>query len=203
VTIQARDIKNNAQVFIMPIDAPSLKEVGHLQGYIAEIDSMLASLPKDGLSYVSSPEMSAHFMTYANYVIRNHTNQTYAGFVKFMKEKLQKEIDKVKSEKGKASKQQIYDSTIAGISSNSSGIAGVLDVHNKIADIKDKIIDELDAYQPIRRYFENEFGGLVKTNPEGYVLLGKHGTAKLIKRRVFSAQNFAAGAFRKAGAKDE
>lgn len=203
VTIQARDIKKNAHVFIMPIDAPSLKEVGHLQGYIAEIDSMLASLPKDGLSYVSSPEMSAHFMTYANYVIRNHTTQTYAGFVKFMKEKLQKEIDKAKSEKGKASKQQIYDDAIASISSNSSGIAGVLDVHNKIADIKDKIIDELDAYQPIRRYFENEFGGLVKTNPEGYVLLGKHGTAKLIKRRVFSAQNFAAGAFRKAGAKDE
>jgi len=203
VTIQARDIKKNAQVFIMPIDAPMLSGVGHIQGYIDEISTMLSSLPKDGLAYVSSPEMSKWFLQYANDVIRNNTNQTYNGFVKFMNDKLQKEVDKVKSDKAKAAKQQTLDDTIASIKQNSSGIAAILEVHTEIADMKDKIIDELDKYQPIRRYFENEFGGLVRTNPEGYVLLGKHGTAKLVKRRVFSAQNFAAGAYRKAGAKDE
>ena len=203
VTIQARDIKKNAQVFIMPIDAPMLSGVGHIQGYIDEISTMLSSLPKDGLAYVSSPEMSKWFLQYANDVIRNNTNQTYNGFVKFMNDKLQKEVDKVKSDKAKAVKQQTLDDTIASIKQNSSGIAAILEVHTEIAGMKDKIIDELDKYQPIRRYFENEFGGLVRTNPEGYVLLGKHGTAKLVKRRVFSAQNFAAGAYRKAGAKDE
>jgi hypothetical protein len=203
VTIQARDSKHNAHVFLMPIDAPMLGEVGHIQGYVNEISTMLASLPKSALAYVSSPEMSKWFLQYANDVIRNNTDQSYDGFVNFMTTKLQKEIDKVKSDKAKAAKQQTLDDTIASIKQNSKGIAAVFEVHTEIADMKDKIIDELDKYQPIRRYFENEFGGLVKTNPEGYVLLGKHGTAKLIKRRVFSAQNFAAGAYRKAGAKDE
>jgi hypothetical protein len=203
VTIQARDIKKNAHVFIMPIDAPSLKEIGHIQGYIDEISTVLSSLPKDGLAYVSSPEMSKWFLQYANDVIRNNTNQTYDGFLKFMNSKLQKEVDKVKSDKAKAAKQQTLDDMIASIKQNAKSISAVLEVHTEIADMKDKIIDELDKYQPIRRYFENEFGGLVRTNPEGYVLLGKHGTAKLVKRRVFSMQNFAAGAYRKAGAKDE
>ena len=203
VTIQARDMQKNAHVFLMPIDAPSLGDVGHLQTFIGQIDKLLASLSKDDLAYVSTPEMNPHFLAYANYVIRNNTIQSYSGFVDYMKQKLQKEVDKAKSVDGKAKKQKILDDMISGVESNKAIINNVLAVHNKIGDIKDKIIDELDTYQPIRRYFENEFGGLVKTNPEGYVLLGKHGTAKLVKRRVFSMQNFAAGAFRKAAAKDE
>ena len=203
VTIQARDSKKNGQVFLMPIDAPSLGEMGHLRGYIDEVSKLLSGLSKADLAYVSSAEMNKWFLQYANDVIRNMNTQSYAGFLKFITSKFQKEVEKAKSEKGKAAKQQLLDDMVSSVKANSTSIAAVLDVHNKIADIKDKIIDELDAYQPIRRYFENEFGGLVKTNPEGYVLLGKHGTAKLIKRRVFSMQNFAAGAFRKAGAKDE
>jgi hypothetical protein len=203
VTIQARDSKKNGHVFLMPIDAPSLGNMGHLKGYIDEVSKLLSGLSKADLAYVSSAEMSKWFLQYANDVIRNMNTQSYAGFLKFINTKFQKEVEKAKSEKGKAAKQQLLDDMVSSVKANSTSIASVLDVHNKIADIKDKIIDELDAYQPIRRYFENEFGGLVKTNPEGYVLLGKHGTAKLIKRRVFSMQNFAAGAFRKAGAKDE
>jgi len=203
VTIQARDSKKNGHVFLMPIDAPSLGNMGHLKGYIDEVSKLLSGLSKADLAYVSSAEMSKWFLQYANDVIRNMNTQSYAGFLKFITTKFQKEVEKAKSEKGKAAKQQLLDDMVSSVKANSTSIASVLDVHNKIADIKDKIIDELDAYQPIRRYFENEFGGLVKTNPEGYVLLGKHGTAKLIKRRVFSMQNFAAGAFRKAGAKDE
>jgi hypothetical protein len=203
VTIQARDMKKNSHVFLMPIDAPSLDHVGHLKAHITEVDKLLASIPGDAFAYISSEEMNPHFLAYANYVIRNNTDQSYAGFLAYMKEKLQKFIDKVKSEKAKADKQVQYDTITSQIETNKGLITNVLDVHNKLADIKDKIIDELDTYQPIRRYFENEFGALVKTNPEGYVLLGKHGTAKLVKRRVFSMQNFAQGSFRKAAPKDE
>jgi hypothetical protein len=203
VTIQARDMKKNSHVFLMPIDAPSLDHVGHLKAYITQVDKLLASIPGDAFAYISSEEMNPHFLAYANYVIRNNTIQSYSGFVDYMKQKLQKEVDKAKSVDGKAKKQKILDDTISDVESNKAIINNVLSVHNKIADIKDKIIDELDTYQPIRRYFQKEYGHLVKTNPEGYVLLGKHGTAKLVKRRVFSMQNFAAGAFRKAAAKDE
>jgi hypothetical protein len=126
-------------------------------------------LSKADLAYVSSAEMSKWFLQYANDVIRNMNNQSYAGFLKFITSKFQKEVEKAKIEKGKAAKQQLLDDMVSSVKANATSISAVLDVHSKIADIKDKIIDELDTYQPIRRYFENEFGSLVKTNPEGYV----------------------------------
>lgn len=196
VAITKADIKNNSSVFVMPVDAPSLSQIG-LDDDVENVKTLVGKLSASTLSYVSSEPISAYLLQYANDVIRKEAEESYDGFFKFVSDKLQKEVDKVKTEKTKEVKKEAMNKMQADLRAHRSELIKIIDVHKKIAIAKDKIVAELDKAQPIRRYFKNEFGNLIRTNPEGYVTLNRKGTSKFINRREFSKQNFAMGAFRK------
>lgn len=197
ISITKADIKHNSSVFVMPVDAPSLSQIGHLEDYIKEVRTSLNKLSSDVFNYISKEPMSAYLLQYANDVIKKDTEESYNGFFKFVSDKLQKDVDKVKMEKTKAIKKQNMEAALQDMRINRELLMKAIEAHKIIADRKDKIVAELDRYQPIRRFFKNEFGSLIKTNPEGYVTLNRKGTSKFVNRREFSKTNFAMGAFRR------
>jgi hypothetical protein len=198
VQIQASDTKPSRDVFAMPVTAPMLSSYGHIQADINSLRSSLNSVSRPGLALISSPEVEPLFMVYKNAMVRVDAATSYDGFVSFVKAKFQKEIDAAKMPKTKAAKQQIFDDLIGKLESHSKQLADVIRVHSEIERLKDRVIDELNALQPIRRFFKNEFGDLKQANVEGYVTYNNHGTTKFVKRSEFSKQNFLAGSMRKA-----
>ena len=196
-SIPSSELKSSPLVFIMPIEAPKLDDYTVLKTGIDAIRSALEKTDKSGLEFISSSEISPLIMQYANFVVKNNTNQTFAGFRKFIYDKFQKEIDKVKTDASKKNKEASRDALLSKIDSNKAGISSVIETHEKVGKLKDLIIAELDKKQPIKRFFMNG-NDLTPTNPEGYVgFHAKYGTSKFVNRTVFSKQNFMAGAMRK------
>ena len=196
-SIPANDLKKSSLVFIMPIDAPKLDDYTALKASIDSIRSVLEKTDKNGLQFVSSPEISPLIMQYANFVVKNDKAQTFDGFRTFIYDKFTKEIDKVKTDASKKTKTETRDALLSKIDSNKAGISSVIDAHTKVGKLKDIVIAELDKKQPIKRFFMDG-DNLTPTNPEGYVgFHAKYGTTKFVNRTVFSKQNFLAGAMRK------
>jgi len=194
VTISSGDIGSNSKVFIMPINAPALSGMATLTSLVNTVKSKLSSLSASGLTLVSSEKMSKFFLEYANYVIRTDTAETFDGLLSFIEQKLQKEVDKVKTEKTKMVKMEYMNDILDTIKKKKIEVESILAAHTYVAVAKNKVVAELDKKQPIRRFFKNEMGALIKTNPEGYVTLNQSGTAKFINRAEFSKQNFLMGA---------
>jgi len=197
VQISSSDTKHSKNVFAMPVTAPVLSSYGHIQADINALRQDLNTVSRPGLAVMSSAEIEPLFMIYKNFTVKNNTTTSFDGFVASVKAKFGKEIDKVKTPKSKDAKQKVLDHILDILTKNSKALENVIEVHTAIEKLKDRVIDELNALQPIRRFFKNEFGDLKQANVEGYVSYNVHGTTKFVKRSEFSAQNFAASANRK------
>lgn len=115
-------------------------------------------------------------------------------FIDFLREKWQKEIDKVKSEKGKAKKQAILDDMIKTINSNrkiGGTLAWSLEWHDTIADLKLMLVKKMETVNKIPAFIKRSDGYEV-TGPEGFVAIDtlSNKAVKLVNRLEFSQNNF-------------
>ena len=191
VQIQSSDVKRSKFVFEMPVSAPTLKEYGHLQSDIDSVRKALGGLSRPGLAIMTEPVVQGLYMVYKNATVRLDKEVSFAGFLSFIAEKYQKEIDKVKNEQIKAVKKEALSKITQNLLAHEKECTQVMEVHSLIERVKNRVIDELNELQPIRRFFKDEFGGLKQANVEGYVTYNNHGTTKFVKRSEFSKQNFA------------
>lgn len=130
--------------------------------------------------------------TYINSTVRDQSVPTREGYVKFIRERHQKEIDKVKTQKSKDAKTEIMNHQIKHVESNKSAFNNAFKLHHHIQQAKDVLVHALSASPE----FEHSIGGK-KAKPEGFVMSHQGRPMKLVDRAEFSRANFEASKNRK------
>ena len=107
----------------------------------------------------------------------------------FYKEKMDKEVAKMKSPQKIAEKRNFLYSGLTYLEDNEKEFHAMFALYRKIQDNKQLVIDALDNLESFKTYVQTENGYRV-TAPEGYVLHHEGDMIKLVNRIEFSFINF-------------
>ena len=124
-------------------------------------------------------------------VIGNSTAHV-AGLIRWIKTRYQKEIDALKTEKGKAGKQAKLNSILEFFSeSNKASLVKMFDLQKVIVLAKLKLINTLNKLNNVKTFVKTRNGFKV-TGAEGFVAIDKLGgdAVKIVDRMEFSYNNF-------------
>ena len=134
--------------------------------------------------------------TFTNVIVReglkiSNTARHTADMIKYIDDKLQKDIDKVKTQKTKDTKKKHKDSVVSFLTSNKNHLRNVFDMQNLLVDAKDVVIRKLEKAKGAMDTFIRSENGYRVTAPEGFVAIDQMGNAvKLVDRLEFSRANF-------------
>lgn len=135
--------------------------------------------------------LTDHLQTYINSTVKSNSAPTVSGFRSHLNEKLQKQVDKLKSEKGKQKKRDEINSTLFRVDENKKDFEHLFKAHKHLDDAKNVLVDTLNSgKQPYNHEIKGE-----QTHPEGYVVKYKgsnslDNVAKVVNRGEFSRKNF-------------
>lgn len=116
-----------------------------------------------------------------------HANE----LVDYIEQRLQKEVDKVKTEKTKLAKTQVKDKYVQYFKNNLDKLKVIFDMQNLLVDAKNLVIKKLENSRGAMDTFIRTENGYQVTAPEGFVAIDKIGNAvKLVNRLEFSQANF-------------
>lgn len=177
--------------------SPSIPEEHkqRLQQKVSDLKSLIKSTPKEHFSYISQDHIADWSKRYtsAKRMTESQNSIGFDDFSEFVHGKLQKEIDKLKTVKGRDKKEQSRTDLLADMKKHQSHIESGLAIHKAVTNIGNDIRSVLDSQQTTKRYFDAPTGRN-QTNVEGYVFkpLGvlKHAWYKLVDP-VFTAKNAA------------
>jgi hypothetical protein len=143
------------------------------------------------------PELPRTIETYNNTFVRRgetikNSKKHVEGLIKYITDKYQKEIDKRKTEKGKAAQQEKLDNILAFFDNkNKQSLVYLFELQKAIVEAKLMIIKKLDELNSINTFIKTSNGYQV-TGSEGFVAIDhlKGGAVKLVDRMEFSRNNF-------------
>lgn len=149
----------------------------------------------DGIT--ENEELLTRVKTYLNVKVRagekiTDPSKFVTDMVDWIYEYYQKEIDKLKSEKGKANKTEKRKEVMAYFSNiDKSQIVALFELYNMIIEVKLLIITKLDKAKAIGTFLKTKDGYRV-TEQEGFVAIDRMGknAVKLVDRMGFSKANF-------------
>ncbi len=123
--------------------------------------------------------------------IRN-TNVHTINLIRFVEDKLNKEILKAKRADTKRKRQKEKSEMMRFFRSSAMQLVQIFNLMNQIVDAKLIIIRKLQEMRQVTNSFVRTDDGFKITNPEGFVAVDKlsGGALKLIDRLEFSHQNF-------------
>ena len=163
------------------INSPALTKFLKLQ------DSMTGSLA------------GASLKTYNNSKVRagqKITNpRTHAkGYETWVKDSIQKQIDKAKSDAGKKKYTNIQKEYVREVKKHTGNLVQIITFQNYLVDAKMEIVKKLNSVKGLTDTFIKTANGFKVTNPEGYVAIDRvsGGAVKLVDRMEFSFNNFTA-----------
>jgi ribosome-associated translation inhibitor RaiA len=145
----------------------------------------------------NNEEILTLVLTYNNSKIRKNERVTDVvahvdGLYTFIHDRYQKEIEKLKTEKGKSKKAEEMRTVLSFFSTHpKSELVRVFDLAAKIADAKQMLVDKLNKASSIKTFLKTESGFQV-TGAEGFVAISDKGAVKLVDRMEFSRANFSA-----------
>jgi len=170
------------------------KETTDVDKLIKKIDILSKKYGRFADEFIKNKPLIAEIKIYINANVRGGVSiGNIKGFLSYMDIKMQKDIDKLKSEAGKKRKQQQKDKIMKLLSTYGSRIDKLFDLHALIAKAKIIIVRKLEKAKSIGTFIKTDDGFDV-TAPEGYVAIDRYGTKalKLVDRLEFSRQNFTA-----------
>ena len=149
----------------------------------------------DGIT--ENEELLTRVKTYLNVKVRAgekiaDPSKFVTDMVDWIYEYYQKEIDKLKSEKGKAGRAERRKEVMAYFSNiDKSQIVALFELYNMIVEVKLLIISKLDKAKAIGTFLKTKDGYRV-TEQEGFVAIDRMGknAVKLVDRMGFSKANF-------------
>jgi len=159
----------------------------------------------DKVDFSSLDDYTALLKTYINSEIRagrflEDTAISSEEFVNWISGKFVKDIDKLKSEKGKAKKTEQMKSTLSALKKLKPSIKNAFEITKIIANLKNnliKIFNEITQNDLLGTYLEEAPGEWQTTAPEGFALskVTDDGAqiTKLVDRGEFSRANFGTG----------
>ena len=135
--------------------------------------------------------------TYINTLIRQgkfveDPEETFNGFIEWYNSRMDKEIEKLKSEAGKQKKIEGKNKAIKFFNTNKMSIVNIFNLTKKIADIKKIFFNKYSTAIKTKQFLTQPDGTLKVTPGEGFVAVDKSGNmVKLVDRLEFSRANFA------------
>ena len=159
----------------------------------------------DKVDFSSLDDYTALLKTYINSEIRagrflEDTNISSEEFVNWISGKFVKDIEKLKSEKGKEKKTTQMKDTLSALKKLKPSIKNAFEITKIIANLKNnliKIFNEITQNDLLGTYLEDAPGEWQTTAPEGFALsrVDDDGAqiTKLVDRGEFSAANFGTG----------
>ena len=159
----------------------------------------------DKVDFSSLDDYTALLKTYINSEIRagrflEDTNISSEEFVSWISGKFVKDIEKLKSEKGKEKKTTQMKDTLSALKKLKPSIKNAFEITKIIANLKNnliKIFNEITQNDLLGTYLEDAPGEWQTTAPEGFALsrVDDDGAqiTKLVDRGEFSAANFGTG----------
>ena len=131
-----------------------------------------------------------HISTYINQTVRTAEKPTTQGLRKHIQNRMQKEVDKMKTEKGKAAKTERLNSTLAHHDEHEQHFGKALQIHHHIQQTKNILVSGLNkatkTSNPMKQSIDDK-----ETDPEGHVVQHKGEIVKMVNRQEFSRANFA------------
>ena len=173
-------LSNTGKTF-QRINAPLLRQFLNLQNSMTGVLSG-ASLKTYNNSKVRAGE-----------IIKN-PKQHAAGYVKWVENSIQKQIDKVKSDKGKEKYTNMQKEYVRDFKKHVNNLTQIITFQNLLVDAKMQIVKKLNSVKGLTDTFIRTDNGYKVTNPEGYVAIDRVGgkAVKLVDRMEFSFNNFTA-----------
>ena len=141
----------------------------------------------------------ATYKTYHNSRVRAQDNllrmnykKHAEGYFKFAEERLQKEVDKLKSVKGKETKTKNKDMFLTEIRKSLPILTKLVEFQALINYGKTKILFKLNKAKQLTNLFVKKDNGFDVVAPEGFVAIDDNlgGAVKLVDRMEFSLNNF-------------
>ena len=176
------------------------KETAEVTKALSEAGRIFRQISSTTLKQIeSNSELARTIETYNNTYVRANkpigdTTKHVEGLIKYINDKFQKEIDKLKSEKGRAGKAAKRDEFLSFFDeSNKNNLKLLFDLQKALVVAKLKIINKLNKLNKINTFVKTQNGFKV-TGAEGFVAIDhiKGGAVKLVDRLEFSANNFSA-----------
>ena len=173
-------LSNTGRTF-QRINAPMLRQFLKLQ------DSLTGVLVGASLKTYNNSKVRA------GEIIKN-PKQHAAGYVKWVENSIQKQIDKVKSDKGKEKYTNIQKEYVRDFKKHVNNLTQIITFQNLLVDAKMQIVKKLNSVKGLTDTFIRTDNGYKVTNPEGYVAIDRVGgkAVKLVDRMEFSFNNFTA-----------
>lgn len=182
------------------IDNLSNKILTDIKKYKEKAFELIKKIDFDKLKpYTSS------IKTYINKEIRDgaflyNTGVSTDEFIKYIIERYQKEVNALKSEKGKAAKQEQMNMAVKDIKKLRSSIKNIFEITKITAAIKNsliKLFNQITKNENLGFYTVNPDGSWSETEQEGYAISwmdgDEAGITKAVDREEFSRKNFATG----------
>ena len=211
------DIKGLSKPSSIWMDDATYKDVSGRATFNAkETEQITAVLSQVGKTFqkISSPMLtkflnlqnsmtgaliSASLKTYNNSKVRagekiKNPKQHARGYVDWVKQSIQKQIDKAKSDKGKEKYTNIQKEYVREVTKHVNNLTQVITFQNLLVDAKMQIVKKLNSVKGLTDTFIKTANGFKVTNPEGYVAIDRvsGGAVKLVDRMEFSFNNFTA-----------
>ena len=116
------------------------------------------------------------------------------GYEKWVFNSIQKQVDKVKSDKAKEKYLNMQKEYVREVKRHTVNLVQVITFQNLLVDAKSQIVNKLNSVKGLTDTFIRTSNGYKVTNPEGYVAIDRvSGDAvKLVDRMEFSFNNFTA-----------
>ena len=173
-------LSNTGRTF-QRINAPLLRQFLKLQ------DSLTGVLVGASLKTYNNSKVRA------GEIIKN-PKQHASGYVKWVENSIQKQIDKVKSDKGKEKYRNMQKEYVRDFKKHVNNLTQIITFQNLLVDAKMQIVKKLNSVKGLTDTFIRTDNGYKVTNPEGYVAIDRVGgkAVKLVDRMEFSFNNFTA-----------
>lgn len=190
---------SSPEIWVMPITTGSYVKTSST--FFSDIEKQINSIRKEKDSISFDDNFTSLINIFINDLVRsqqtnilNDPNKTEQIFIEWVQNRYNKEMDKLKSTKGKESRQRALDNIVDYI--KSINFKKYIKIYNDLRIIKNELVRELNRGLPdIRTFFRGEDGSYDETTHEGFAAQGVKGIpvpVKLVNRDEFSRLNFMA-----------
>ena len=173
-------------------------ETTELNGILSQLGSKFKTISAPTLNAISNdPDLLMAVKTFNNSKIKanepiENISAHVTGLFNYIYDKYQKEIDKLKTEKGKSGKEDTRKRVLKFFTDHDKKeIEGIFEVANLIATAKSIIIAKMNQAGHISTFLKTADGFKI-TGVEGFVAIDhlKGGAVKIVDRMEFSKANF-------------
>ena len=174
------------------------QEQSVINKYITNVARLMETISKDEFDIITSPDVGKMLKIYMNQRVRggqavDNPEEFIKGFVEFYTQRLQKEIDGLKSGNESPAAQRRMEKIQRQeqfVQQNMPTLVKIVSVYKGLIDLKTMLVKKLNKLEGLAGTFIKTDNGYRVTDPEGFVAINGKEAVKLVDRLEFSKENF-------------